>query len=604
VCTARRLRYHITGDPADLTRAVEAAEEALGTAPTGPDRAWQMMQLGLARMDRHAESGEPGDRERAIDLFRESAGLAASPAARRAEAANVWAEAAADNADWAQSVEAFGLAVRLLGEVAPRGLARTDQEYGLAQLSGLGSRAAAVCLSAGRPDRAVELLEQGRNVLFAQLLESRADLAELAATHPDLAAAVDRLTRELDQPGLPAGGSAPAGGEAEARRRRVAYAQLQARLDDVRKLPGFADFLLPPPAATLRAAARETPVVLLNVAAGRSDAIIVRAAGIEVIGLADATPDRVVGQANLFLRALDEQDDHRLSEVLEWLWDAMARPVLDACGFTGTPPAGRPWPRIHWCPGGPLAVLPIHAAGRHETRFSAEPETVLDRVVSSTIPNMRVLLRPDRGPSLPAPSSVLVVAMPTTPGQPDLPGAAREAALLAELLPGRVDVLGLPGGPPATYDSVLAALPDHTWAHFSCHGATDMGDPSASLLLLRDYQDRPLSVLDLQRARLGTAELAFLSACSTARAGVDLPDESIHLASACLLAGYRHVVATLWPIDDADAVTVARNVYTALLAPAGGAQPVARAVHDGVRALRFLYPSRPSRWAAHTHIGP
>jgi len=49
---------------------------------------------------------------------------------------------------------------------------------------------------------------------------------------------------------------------------------------------------------------------------------------------------------------------------------------------------------------------------------------------------------------------------------------------------------------------------------------------------------------------------------------------------------------------------LARHVYTALLGPADGAESVARAVHDGVRALRFLYPNRPSRWAAHTHIGP
>ena len=132
-----------------------------------------------------------------------------------------------------------------------------------------------------------------------------------------------------------------------------------------------------------------------------------------------------------------------------------------------------------------------------------------------------------------------------------------------------------------------------------------MRDPSASRLLLQDHRTRPLTVLDLERTRLDNADLAFLSACSTARAGVDLPDESIHLAAACLLAGYLHVIATLWPIDDADAVTVARTVYTSLLAPAnGGAHSVARAVHDGARALRYLYPRRPSRWASHIHVGP
>jgi CHAT domain-containing protein len=196
--------------------------------------------------------------------------------------------------------------------------------------------------------------------------------------------------------------------------------------------------------------------------------------------------------------------------------------------------------------------------------------------------------------------------MPATPGQAGLPGAAAEAEVLAALFPGRVDVLGLPGTPPATHRSVTEALPGHAWAHFSCHGASDLHHPSASMLLLEDYRSRPLTVLDLSRARLEGAGLAFLSACSTARGGGDLPDEPIHLAAACQLAGYRHVIATLWPIDDNDAVSVTRSVYSDLAAgEAGpGAGAAATALHHAARRLRLLYPRRPSRWAAHIHAGP
>jgi CHAT domain-containing protein len=141
---------------------------------------------------------------------------------------------------------------------------------------------------------------------------------------------------------------------------------------------------------------------------------------------------------------------------------------------------------------------------------------------------------------------------------------------------------------------------------FSCHGASDVAGPSASRLLLADYQSQPLTVLDLTRARLEDAELVFLSACTTAYSGTSLPDEPIHLAAACRLAGYRHVVATLWPISDTDAVRLMRRVYASLTAAGSrvDADRAATALHLATRQLRLLYPHQPSRWAAYVHTGP
>ena len=76
-------------------------------------------------------------------------------------------------------------------------------------------------------------------------------------------------------------------------------------------------------------------------------------------------------------------------------------------------------------------------------------------------------------------------------------------------------------------------------------------------------------MVDVARLRLDDAELAFLSACSTARPGCRLTDEAIHLASAFQLAGYRHVIGTLWPIGDQHAVDIADDIYTALTANGG-----------------------------------
>jgi CHAT domain-containing protein len=192
---------------------------------------------------------------------------------------------------------------------------------------------------------------------------------------------------------------------------------------------------------------------------------------------------------------------------------------------------------------------------------------------------------------------VAAVAMPHTPGASDLPGAEAELAALRRRLPGEVSSLV---GPKARWETVHAALRDAAWAHFACHAAADMDDPSRSQLLLADHQEHPLTVVDVARLRLDDAELAFLSACSTARPGTRLTDEAIHLASAFQLAGYRHVIGTLWPIDDKAAVAIADDIYTTL---ATSTDNVAGAVHAATRRLRNRSAATPSVWASHIHVG-
>jgi CHAT domain-containing protein len=180
----------------------------------------------------------------------------------------------------------------------------------------------------------------------------------------------------------------------------------------------------------------------------------------------------------------------------------------------------------------------------------------------------------------------------------DLPGAMAESELLRIRLPRAPTVLGVPE---ARRGRVLAELPRHNWVHFACHGHTDAADPSASYLLLPDHRREPLTVLDISRLRLERADLAYLSACSTARVGTKLTDEAIHLASAFHLAGYRQVIATSWPITDRPAVRFATEVYGTIMAQ--GTASAALAVHAATRRLRQRYPDNPRVWAAHIHIG-
>lgn len=146
---------------------------------------------------------------------------------------------------------------------------------------------------------------------------------------------------------------------------------------------------------------------------------------------------------------------------------------------------------------------------------------------------------------------------------------------------------------------MLSALARSTLAHFACHCTIDIANPSLGVLLLEDHRGQPLTIRDIGRLRLADAELAYLSACSTARTDAALPDEAVHFAAAFQLAGYRHVVATLWPTDDTISASVSSRVYGSLAAGHGPAV----ALHIAMRRLRDELPDSPSDWAGHLHHG-
>ena len=241
----------------------------------------------------------------------------------------------------------------------------------------------------------------------------------------------------------------------------------------------------------------------------------------------------------------------------------------------------------------------------------------MDRVISSYTPTVGALAHARRRhtASPGAASRSLIVAMPTTPG---LPGQGRlayvpdEAALLRARLP-RPTLLteppaghGTAVGQLPTRAAVLEHLPGCAIAHFACHGHTDPADPSQSRLLLHDHHRNPLTVAALAPLALDHARLAYLSACSTARtADTRLLDEAIHLATAFQLAGFPHVIGTLWEINDAIAVEIADAFYAALTDPDGTLDPdrAAHALHHAARAQRNQRPAAPYLWASHIHAG-
>jgi CHAT domain-containing protein len=232
----------------------------------------------------------------------------------------------------------------------------------------------------------------------------------------------------------------------------------------------------------------------------------------------------------------------------------------------------------------------------------------LDRVISSYTPTIRALSYARQGSrSRTTVNRALIVAMPDTPGAEALPAVEQEVRRLTSLLPEAT----LLEGRHATCGAVLDALPLHSIAHFSCHGDSglaenDPADPSQSQLLLHDHASVPFTVARLASVNLDHAQLAYLSACdTTVTRSIELLDQAIHLTAAFQLAGFPHVIGTLWRIGDESAVTIASDFYTGLHTSQGtlDTNQAAYALHHALRAARDKYPTSPSHWAAYLHAG-
>ena len=94
--------------------------------------------------------------------------------------------------------------------------------------------------------------------------------------------------------------------------------------------------------------------------------------------------------------------------------------------------------RIWWCATGPLAFLPIHAAGVYATSITKAGPTLSDFAISSYIPNVRALT--ERVNSLPVldkrgknKTAFFMISQPETPNLPCIPGATREVLKIMQL---------------------------------------------------------------------------------------------------------------------------------------------------------------------------
>lgn len=136
--------------------------------------------------------------------------------------------------------------------------------------------------------------------------------------------------------------------------------------------------------------------------------------------------------------------------------------------------------------------------------------------------------------------------------------------------------------------------------HFATHGTGDRNGASGSGLVLSLFDaggrdiDGFLSARRIGATRLPAA-LVVLGACDTATGRAVQDEGTFGVAYAFLQAGARHVVATLWPVDDSAMPELMDRFYAD---PHLAAQRPAQALREAQLALVQQYPdASPALWS-------
>ena len=471
----------------------------------------------------------------------------------------------------------------------------------------------------GQLEQAIETLERGRALLWSEMRHLRTSVDQLLDADPELGHKFAALNRDLDEltKSIPpshnlnmddvVADDLRAGDQFGSlfRRQRGLLKERDKLISKIRSLPGFNRFMTFPLFDTLRSAASSGPVIIVNHSKLRSDILILLhnaspsliPTPTDFYDRANALKDKLLGS-----RVKDGLDsskyDQTLASVLEELYKLVGKPVIDRLRQLQVPDQSRVW----WCPTSVFCSLPLHAMGPIPSD-DGERRYFLDLYICSYTPSLSALIQSRNRDSSSRSSdrpSVLLVAQT----DPSLPTVGGEIQVVQSL---DAKVTSLLSGA-ATPGTVLRGFHHHRFVHFACHGTLETNKPFEAGFEL--HGDKRLTLLDIVRADLPTAEFAFLSACHTAEVTEgSIMDEGLHLAAAVQYSGFRSVVGTMWAMADVDGRELAENFYKILFSNSRRYKGIpyhersAKALQSAVKKLRKKRRITHERWVNFVHYG-
>lgn len=587
----------LVGDPArNIEKAIAAYRRALTVMTRGAHPLdWALLQFNLGEAyERRALGAKEVNLRKATEAYKAALKIHdpwTLPFECRRTAFSL-GELCLRTRHWRQAASAFRIALQAAEALYRSSLLASSREAELSAFPEISRHAAYALARVGRTGEALIVLERGRaREIGESLARDRVDIEAIGREDPSLYQRYLRAIRQLQQVErtersvghgawrdlVIRRGLEPLRAEA-----RQARANLDSVVSDIRKLPGREGFLQPLDAFQIAASVQPgSCLAYLNVTAVGSQIYLLLRAG--------------EGHVERKVLWEDGFDAKTLGGLLTH-WSLYSppttgiSPALRSLGALAAPLAfemrRRGLERAALIPCGALSLFPLHAA---LYRTESGEANLLDAIEVSYAPSARLLAASEEvlQSKRDGPWQLVGVGDPEVPGELPLLFAGGELSFISRLFPGEQNCLLF--GPAAGREALLRNLSGATHLHLACHGYFFEEEPFASCLLLA--RGEVLSAREMASGgRLTRTRLAVLSACQSARVGVDrLPDEAIGLPSVFLQAGIPGVVGTLWPVDDVSTALLMMRFYDLHLRGDGdGPLPPTRALCRAQLWLRDL----------------
>ncbi|KAG9121760.1 hypothetical protein FRC07_002151, partial [Ceratobasidium sp. 392] len=274
-------RFECSGDREDIDVSIRCQEEAVALTPQNDiKQPTHLGELAEGYWSSYRHYGGLDSMKSALDYYKQAALQPTGDLRHQFQAARSWATLAASHSHL-DPLPAYTRAMELVPQVAWLG-APVEQRYEhIVSMRAISAEAAAFACSVGEYDIALEWMEAGRSIVWRQMLQLRTPFDDLAAIDPVLAENLKRVSQELNELSVRStedsdmvidGFSAE---WASQRHRRLAD-EWEDLLAKAKRVLEFNDFLMPKKATELRLAACDGLVVVINVHAARSDALVLR----------------------------------------------------------------------------------------------------------------------------------------------------------------------------------------------------------------------------------------------------------------------------------------------------------------------------------------